>query len=88
MCILSLPTDHYFFGSTFRSSVCVTGEEVNRKVMDVFTELSRELRQLRDIPLSINSLQEPVLSSGTLRYVCTIDWKSSTLNVIFGYDSG
>ena len=57
MCILCLPTDHYFFGSTFRSSVCVTGEEVNRKVMDVFTELSRELRQLRDIPLSINSLQ-------------------------------
>ena len=34
-----------------------TGEEANKKVMDVFTEFSRDLRQLRDFPLSITSLQ-------------------------------
>ena len=45
--------------------MCSTGEEANKKAVDVFTELSRELRQLRDLPLSINSLQG---TSPTIRY--------------------
>ena len=48
-----------------RPSVCSTGEEVNKKAMDTFTELSRDLRQLRDLPLSITSLQG---TSPTFRY--------------------
>lgn len=34
-----------------------TGEEVAVAVMEVFSELSRELRQLKDLPLAIASLQ-------------------------------
>ena len=34
-----------------------TGEEVAVAVMEVFAELSRELRQLKDLPLAIASLQ-------------------------------
>ncbi len=34
-----------------------TGEEVGHRVLEVFTELSKELRQLSDLPLSITSLQ-------------------------------
>ena len=34
-----------------------TGEEAAQAVLDVFMELSKELRQLKDLPLAINSLQ-------------------------------
>ena len=36
---------------------CSTGEEINKKILDTFAELSHDLRHLRDLPLSINSLQ-------------------------------
>ena len=52
-------------GHIFHSDVCSTGEEANKKAVDVFTKLSRDLRQLRDLPLSINSLQG---TSPTFRY--------------------
>ena len=34
-----------------------TGEEVGRGVCEVFAELCKELRQLKDLPLAITSLQ-------------------------------
>ena len=42
--------------SIFISVVC-TGEEVGKGVCEVFTELSKDLRQLKDLPLAITSLQ-------------------------------
>lgn len=39
------------------TSVVWTGEEVGRRVCEVFTELSRELWLLKDLPLAITSLQ-------------------------------
>ena len=38
-------------------SVVCTGEEVGKGVCEVFTELSKDLRQLKDLPLAITSLQ-------------------------------
>jgi hypothetical protein len=43
--------------ATSTTSLCSTGEEINKKILDTFTELARDLRRLRDLPLSINSLQ-------------------------------
>ena len=41
----------------FSISVVWTGEEVGKGVGEVFTELSKDLRQLKELPLAITSLQ-------------------------------
>eukprot|EP00731_Ephydatia_muelleri_P016799 Em0009g1223a len=58
--LLSHPSYKGFIGPSLESSdmMCeCTGEEVTKEVLTTFEKLSKELRQLSDLPLAITSLQ-------------------------------